>query len=159
MPAQKHLALGTAVDEDDGGMTDAGGTVRRKKEIAMDLHTVGGGVDDRLRHNHLTRRKIRRNELWREIAELVRRRDSCRTHRGPGVGAHDRDGAIIGGDDGLGLEPIALCDSLRSGAGSGDSPDVAAFAVALIGGEYDEAAVGTERGVLHLKVAWGEQAG
>src|SRR5271156_4874521 len=68
MPAEKHLAHGTAVHEDQAGKLFAGLGIVRDKKLAVDLEAVGGVEDDLLRDDELVHGEIggpslRRNHL------------------------------------------------------------------------------------------------
>ena len=68
VPAEQHLALRAAVEEDDGGPPLAGRERRRTEELRVDRHPVGGREDERLRNGERRLGELGGNRSRGELA-------------------------------------------------------------------------------------------
>ena len=144
--------------EDDGRAMLRVAVAGGKKELAVDLHAVGGAENHLLRNHQFGCRKLRRNQAGRKIAQLTLRIYNRRAHRHARIRAQhgDRPVRCHRGKD---LDAFARRKLLRRAAGHANLPDVAAVDVVLVRGIDQGLVIGTQRDVLDFEGARREFGG
>ena len=154
MPTQHHLALRSAMHEHHGGMTNTIGSAVRKKELPVNLQSIGRLEDDLLGSDHAGRGKTCGNRLWRQILHPAAARNHRWTHGNLRVGTQHRDSLIVARNHRRGFNASSLGQLLGRSARSRKFPDMTTIDVILVRGVDDGFAVWAHGNVLDNKIPW-----